>query len=219
MVTILLYCQSQPPESPAQAPEAVLAPGAAGTSPADDEVAAEEAAATAPSQVALREVSPSQETAAASTAAAAAAAVALISVAPSHESATASTTAVSAAQSSTAAAAQSSTEAAAAATAAATATGAAPENQPGENATMNLDRNEDEIVDLLDDTSENCSLFSSCANNDDDIPLSPAHINFEQFVEREEGHFCTICLTNFSIRDKALGTIQLPIQNDESSRL
>ncbi len=53
---------------------------------------------------------------------------------------------------------------------------------------MNLDRNEDEIVDLLDDSSEESSLFGSSANNDDDIPLPPAHINFEQYLECEEGH-------------------------------
>jgi hypothetical protein len=194
-----------PPESPAQAPDAVLASEAAGPSPADDEVIAEEVAATAPSQVALRSAALSQETAAASTAATAA--VALISVAPSHESAAASTaaastTAVSAAPASVAAAAT-----------------AAPEHQPDESATMNLDRNEDKIVDLTDYNSDEDSLFNSSAKNDDDIPLPPAHINFEQFVEREEGHFCTICLTNYSIRDKALGTFQLPIPNDENSRL
>jgi hypothetical protein len=70
---------------------------------------------------------------------------------------------------------------------------AAPKHQPGENATMNLDRNEDEIVDLLDDYSEESSLFSSSAKNDDDIPLPPAPINFKLFVEREEGHDCAIC--------------------------
>jgi hypothetical protein len=224
MATILLYCQSPPPESPAQAPEAVLAPGAAGTSPADDEVAAEEAPATAPSQVALREVAPSQETAAAS-------------VAPSHESAAtsttaASTTAVSAPESVTVVAqspealvrgpvvqqpapeAPPPPESPAQAPEAVLAPGAA-----GENATMNLDRNEDESVDLLDDNSDERSLFSSSAKNDNDIPSPPAHINFEQFVEREEGHYCAICCRTYIIRDKALGTIQLPIPNDESSRL
>ena len=53
---------------------------------------------------------------------------------------------------------------------------------------MNLDQTENEIVDLLDDNSDEASLFSSYANNDDDIPLPPAHINFKLFVEREEGH-------------------------------
>jgi len=201
-----------PPKSPAQAPEAVLAPEAAGPSPADDEVIAEEVAATAPSQVALRSAAPSQETAAASTAAAATEAVALISVAPSHESAAASTAAASTTAVSAAPASAAPASAAAAAT-------AAPEHQPDERATMNLDQNEDEIVDLLDDNSEESSLFGSSAKNGDDIPLPPAHINFKQFVEREEGRFCAICHTNYSIHDKALGTFKLPIQNDESSRL
>jgi hypothetical protein len=49
--------------------------------------------------------------------------------------------------------------------------------------------------------------------------LPPVHINFKLFVEREEGHYCAICQTNYSIRDKTLGTFQLPVQNDESSRL
>jgi hypothetical protein len=85
---------------------------------------------------------------------------------------------------------------------------------------MNLDQNEDKIVDLMDDNSDEDSLFSSSEKNDDDIPLHPdAHINFEQFVEQEEGHECAICYTNYSICDKALGTIQLQIQNYESSRL
>jgi hypothetical protein len=84
---------------------------------------------------------------------------------------------------------------------------------------MNLDRNEDEIVDLLDDNSDEASLFSSSAKNYDDNPLPLVHINFKLFVERDEGHYCAICQTNFSICDKTLGTIQIPVQNDESSRL
>ena len=83
---------------------------------------------------------------------------------------------------------------------------------------MNLDRNEDEIVYLFDDNYEESSLFSSSAKNDDDIPLPPAHINFEQYVEREEGHDCAICKTSFSIYYTVLGTLQLPVLNDESSR-
>ena len=55
---------------------------------------------------------------------------------------------------------------------------------------MNLDHNDDRIMELLDDNSEASSLFSSSANNDDYIPLPPVHINFEQFVKREEGHEC-----------------------------
>ena len=55
--------------------------------------------------------------------------------------------------------------------------------------------------------------------NDDDIPLPPAHINFEWFEERVKGHECEICQTNNSIYDMVLGTRQLPVLNDESSRL
>ena len=79
---------------------------------------------------------------------------------------------------------------------------------------MNLDHNDYEIVDLLDDNSEESNLFSSSAKNDDDIPLPPAHINFERFVERVKGHECAICQTNYSIADKVLGTLQLPVLND-----
>ena len=57
---------------------------------------------------------------------------------------------------------------------------------------MNLDRNEDVIINLLDDNPEASSLFSSSSENDDDIPLPPAHINFERFVKRVEGHRCAI---------------------------
>ena len=74
-------------------------------------------------------------------------------------------------------------------------------------------------MELLYDNSDEASLFSSYAKNDDDIPSPPVRINFELFVEREEGHYCAICQMNYSIRDKALGTIQLPVQNDEISRL
>ena len=84
---------------------------------------------------------------------------------------------------------------------------------------MNLDHNDDEIVDFFDDNSEESSLFSSPAKNDDDIPLPPAHSNFERFVERVKGHECAICQKNNSIYDKVLGTLQLPVLNDESSTL
>ena len=97
---------------------------------------------------------------------------------------------------------------------------AAPKHQPGENATMNLDQNEDEIVDLLDDNSEESSLFSSSATkDDDDISLPTAHINFKRFLERVKGHDCVICQMNCNIYDKVLGTLQLPVLNDERSRL
>ena len=82
---------------------------------------------------------------------------------------------------------------------------------------MNLDRKEDEIVDLLDDDSEAPNLFSSSSENDDDIPLPPAHINFEQFVKCVDGHECAIFQVKYSLYDTILGTFQLPVLNDESS--
>jgi hypothetical protein len=84
---------------------------------------------------------------------------------------------------------------------------------------MNLDRNEDDIVDLLDDNSEASDLFSSSSEKDDDISLPPAHINFKRFLEHVKGHVSAIRQMNYNIYDKVLGTIQLPVLNDESSRL
>ena len=170
-------------ESPAQAPKAVTA---VAPSPSLQQLAPE----------ASEPLPEDDELAAEEAAAAAPSQVALIAVA--HEAASASTAAASAAAASAAAPA-------AAAVAAAT---EEHKHQPVDNATMNLDRNEVEIVDLLDDNSEESSLFSSSTKNDDDIPLPTAHINFKQYLEREEGHDCAVCKMNYSIYVTVLGTLQ-----------
>ena len=85
-------------------------------------------------------------------------------------------------------------------------------------------------MDLLEDNSDydKTDLFSLSSESEksiiecighNDIPLPPAHIKFQQFLQHVDGHECAIFQVVHCLGDTVLGTFQISVPNDENTRV